>query len=157
MSIITGIILTRLISDAIFKKNANPPARPHKSALALSSDVCNPDKFITGTSWLEMVRDTWHRCYKLSPKLRENWFCKGYTPLFTSVKWLPVKIYTLMILCFWNIYGMIAIYLAKLTFCMQVAVNIFWTNLHKKREFSTFLIIWVVHEHTRRIGALRLS
>ena len=40
------------------KQKANPLARPHMSALAFSSSVCNPDKLMTGTSLSENVRDT---------------------------------------------------------------------------------------------------
>ena len=50
--------------------------------------------------------------------------------------------------------GMIAIHLVKFRFAGSCELNIFWTNLHKKHSIFYLLIIQVVHEYTRCIGAV---
>ena len=72
-----------------------------------------------------------------------------YTPLFASVKRIPVRFITAVVP---NVFEFFTVWLLGF-----VAVSILRTNLHKKYGMFCFSKIWVAQEHKRLIRALSPS
>ena len=77
-----------------------------------------------------------------------------YFRLWSGFRWKFITTVVPNVLCFWNFYGVIVIYLTKFRFSGSCEYPLNKSTQKTWIFFSCFLKIWVAHEHTRRIGAI---